>query len=45
MKCEIKSVNGHYELYANGLFHGSYDTFLEAAKELDILKADEGSAA
>lgn len=34
---EIKNNNGHYELYVNGTFYCSADTFTEAAKEIDSL--------
>ena len=46
MKYEIKPVFGHWELYVNGQFKGSYDTFMEAAKDVDKMKEEEkGSAA
>ncbi len=41
---EIKSVYGHYEVYVDGRFFGSYDTVIEAAKEIDAIKNGEGAA-
>lgn len=38
MKIEIKHVNGHYELYINDTFRGSFDTASEAAKEIETIK-------
>lgn len=35
MKLEIKQEMGHYVMYINGVFYGSYDTFGEAAREFD----------
>lgn len=32
---EIKNVNGHYEVYLNGLFYCSADTMPEAIEELE----------
>lgn len=32
---EIKNVNGHYEVYLNGLFYCSADTMFEAVDELE----------
>lgn len=39
MKFEIKQEYGHYVLYVEGKFYGSYDTVLEAAKDIDEIKA------
>lgn len=38
---EIKSTNGHYELYVNGKFYCSADTFTEAAQEIDRIRWKE----
>ena len=35
---EIKNKNGHYELYVNGKFYCSADTFTEAAREIDRVR-------
>lgn len=35
MKIDIQQKNGHYEVYINGQFYGSYDTMSEAAKDAD----------
>ena len=32
---EIIAVRGHYEVYLNGQFFCSADTFMEAAKEIE----------
>ena len=41
MKYQIKIDRGHYVLYVNGSFYGSYDTYREAEKDLDeIIKGD-----
>lgn len=32
---DIKNKNGHYELFRNGAFIGSYDTVPEAANAID----------
>ena len=45
MKYEIKPVFGHWELYVDGKFRGSYDTFMEAAMDADKIKEEKGSAA
>lgn len=42
MSCRIKVEYGHYALYVNGQFYGSYDTYREAEDDVDILK--KGSA-
>ena len=41
---EIKNVYGHYEVYMDGKFVGSYDTIVEAAKDIDAIKSGEGVA-
>ena len=38
MKYQIRITNGHYSLYVNGKFYGSYDTYSEAEKDLDELR-------
>jgi uncharacterized protein YxjI len=38
---EIKQNNGHYELYVNGKFYCSADTFTEAAQEIDRMRFDD----
>lgn len=38
MRYEIKVNRGHYVLYINGEFYGSYDTYSEAEKDADIYK-------
>ena len=38
MRYDILRKYGHYELYVNGRFYGSYDTWNEAAKEVDELR-------
>ena len=43
MKIEIKQEYGHYVLYINGKFEGSYDTVTEAAKDADAI-LEEGAA-
>lgn len=35
---EIRHNNEHYELYVNGKFYCSADTFTEAAKEIDNMR-------
>ena len=41
MKFEIKQVDGHYELYVDGVFHNTYDTALEAADAIEKIKRRE----
>lgn len=43
MRFDVKQRNGHYELYVNGKFYGSYDTMKEAAD--DIEKINQGTDA
>lgn len=38
MTYEIKSIHGHFEVYANGKFICSADTMMEAVKELEELR-------
>lgn len=38
---EIKRVKEHYELYIDGVFYCSADTFMEAAEELEKLREKE----
>lgn len=39
MKFEIVQERGHYVMYVNGKFYGSYDTMTEAANDIDEIKA------
>ena len=41
MKVEIKQEYGHYEMYVNGTFYGSYDSFSEAAKDLELMNKNK----
>lgn len=41
MKIEIKSEHGHYVMYVNGKFYGSYDTVSEAANDIDEIKKEQ----
>jgi len=41
MKFEIKSEHGHYVMYVNGRFYGTYDTISEAAEDIEALKKKE----
>ena len=43
MQFDIRNRNGHYELYVNGKFYGSYDTIYEAGEEIDKIN-EEGAA-
>ena len=43
MRFDIKIKAGHYELYVNDMFYGSYDTMTEAAQEIDLIM-DRGAA-
>lgn len=45
MRYDIKHANGHYEMYVNGKFYGSYDTFTEAAKDIEVMVAERTEAA
>ena len=38
MRYDIKSEYGHYVLYVNGRFYGSYDSVSEASLEIDALE-------
>lgn len=40
MQFEIKHVQGHYELFVDGQFYGSYDTVAEAAKDIDLIREE-----
>jgi hypothetical protein len=44
MKFEVKNVHGHYELFVDGKFHGSFDTMVEAAKEIDDIRSGKEAA-
>lgn len=39
---DIKNENGHYVVYVNGKFYGSYDTIVEAAKDVDAYAESVG---
>lgn len=41
MRLDIRHNNGHYELYVNGVFYGSYDTIQEAAQDIENLTRGE----
>lgn len=41
--CVIKQNQGHYDLYINGRFYCSADTYTEAAHELELYEAKEGA--
>ena len=41
MKFEIKQEFGHYVMYVNGKFYGSYDTVAEAAKDIERIQTGE----
>ena len=45
MKFEIKHNRGYYTLFVNGEFQGNYDTFTEAANEIEEIKLEKESAA
>lgn len=38
MRYSIRNEHGHYVLYVNGRFYGSYDTVSEASSEIDALE-------
>ncbi len=38
MKFDIRQEHGHYELYVDGVFYGSFDTATEAAQSADEIK-------
>lgn len=40
MTYEIKSIHGHFEVYANGEFICSTDTIGEAVKEIESLRRE-----
>ena len=40
MSIEIKNENGHYVVYIDGIFYGSYDTMTEAAQDIDEYKKE-----
>ena len=40
MTIEIKSERGHYVLYVNGAFYGSYDTMKEASDDVETAKKE-----
>ena len=40
MKFEIKNERGHYVLYVDGTFYGSYDTMCEAANDIEEVKKE-----
>lgn len=44
MKIEIRQEMGHYVAFVNGKFYGSYDTFTEAAKDIDAMRTDKEAA-
>jgi len=35
MRYEIRSERGHYVVYLNGIFYGSYDSYVEALKDME----------
>lgn len=37
MKFEIRNEMGHYVMYVNDKFYGSYDTMSEAVEEIDAI--------
>lgn len=39
MKIEIKQEYGHYAMYIDGKFYGSYDTFTEATLDAEEFRA------
>lgn len=41
MNFEIRQNFGHYELFVNGQFHGSFDTMKEAADEIEAIRRKE----
>lgn len=41
MKFEIRQEHGHYVMYVDGKFYGSYDTVAEAARDIDAIKDGE----
>ena len=41
MKFEIQQRFGHYELFVDGKFYGSYDTMTEAANEIEDIRQKE----
>lgn len=41
MQFEIKSERGHYILNVNGKFYGSYDSFGEAVKDIELIRAEK----
>ena len=45
MKFEIKNERGHYVMYVNDIFYGSYDTFGEAVDDMEAVKTEKESAA
>lgn len=42
---EIRHVNGHYILTINKIFYGSYDTFAEAANDMEAIKKEKEGVA
>ena len=40
MSIEIKNEHGHYVVYIDGTFYGSYDTMTEAAQDIDEYKKE-----
>ncbi len=41
MQFEIKNERGHYILNVNGKFYGSYDSFSEAVKDIELIRAEK----
>lgn len=41
MSFEIKHKGGHYELYVNGRFNSSYDSFTEATDAIEEMREEE----
>ena len=44
MKFEIRQEMGHYVMYVDGKFYGSYDTVSEAADDIDAIRAETEAA-
>lgn len=39
--CVIKRANEHFEVYVNGRFYCSADTYTEAARELELYEVSQ----
>lgn len=41
MTIKIKQIGGHYMMYVNGIFYGSYDSIREVNEDRDLLEEME----